>query len=46
MNSTALIIIHLLQHNEQFCVNWYLYKNGKRYSVEEYIKIIAPGGIY
>ena len=46
MNSTALIIIYLLQHNEQFCVNWYAYKSGKRHSDEEYIKIIAPGGIY
>ena len=46
MNSTALLIIYLLQHNEQFHVNWYSYKNGKRYSDEEYIRIIAPGGIY
>ena len=38
MNSTTLIIICLLQHSEQFCVNWYSYKNGKRHSDEEYIR--------
>ena len=38
MNSTALIIIYLLQHNEQFRVDWYSYKNGQRYSDDEYIK--------
>ena len=46
MNPTALIIIHLLQHDEQFRVNWYSYKNGKRYFDKEYIRIIAPAGIY
>ena len=38
MNSTALIIIYLLQHNEQFHINWYSYHNGQQYSDEEYVK--------
>ena len=42
MNSTALIIIYLLQHNEQFCVNWYSYKNDNRYSDLGYIRKIGP----
>ena len=32
MNSTALIIIYLLQHSEQFRVNWYSYKKGDRHN--------------
>jgi len=46
MNSTKWIIIYLLQHNDQFRVNWYAYKQGRRYSEEEYVSNIAPGGIY
>ena len=38
MNSTTLIIIYVLQHDKQFCIDWYSYKNGRRYSDEEYIK--------
>ena len=42
MNPTPLIIIHLLQHNEQFRINWYSYKNDNRYSDLEYIRKLGP----